>query len=82
MANTKRLIKIVALIEIDAPTDADVSVIGGNLARQLQGAIPSQYEVKGVEMESVGDVEEKPVKTANTARPRGERDEDKPTLQT
>lgn len=58
MANQKKLIRIVAQVLIDATNDADVSVIGGNIARTIQGNIPTQYDVRGVEVESVTDVDE------------------------
>lgn len=58
MANQKKLIRIVAQVLIDAENDADVSVIGGNIARTIQGNIPTQYDVRGVEVESVTNVSE------------------------
>lgn len=53
---TKRLARIVALVEIEAGSENDAMTIGGNLARQLQGAIPTQYNVRGVEVEGITDV--------------------------
>lgn len=56
--NIKRLVRIVALVQVEAPAESDVNVIGGNLARQLQGAIPTQYDVRGVEVEGITDPDE------------------------
>lgn len=54
---TKRLVRIVALVEIEAGNENDAMTIGGNLARQISGAIPVHYNTRGVEVESVTDVE-------------------------
>jgi hypothetical protein len=77
--NIKRVVRIVALVQVEAPAESDIGVIGGNLARQLQGAIPTQYDVRGVEVEGITDPDapaDEPVaeQTTNTSRAKGERD--------
>jgi len=74
----KRIARIVALVEISGPAESDINVLGGNLARQLKAAIPTQFDVKGVELESVYDAEEGDKETtSNTSRAKGERDDGK-----
>lgn len=68
--NIKRVVRIVALVQVEAPAESDINVIGGNLARQLQGAIPTQYDVRGVEVEGITDPDEqasKPEESEATA---------------
>lgn len=57
MAQDKKLLRIVALVEVEAGSDNDAMTIGGNLARQVAGAIPVHYNTRGVELESVTTVE-------------------------
>lgn len=54
---TKRLVTITALVEVEAGSDTDARTIGGNIARQIQGVVPTQYDVKGVEVQGITDPE-------------------------
>ncbi len=58
MANSKSLVRIVALVLLDTASESDAGTIGGNLARQIQNNFPAQYDVKGVTVEAVTAVDE------------------------
>ena len=58
--NKTRLIQIQVLAKVTTDTAEQASVLGGNLARQIQANIPSQYEVVGVELQSTSPEDVKP----------------------
>lgn len=64
--NDTKLVQILVLANVRATDDNQARTVGGTLARQIQASISDQYEVLGVELQSVGSPDDQ--KRATKAR--------------